>query len=94
MEVHGKIPNSRHRSSIPLWPFIKITQRGNTNIILGSVQVLRHRIRGVGGPASIADTDDALGGVGADLEIILSCLGTQPNVKIYSALVQNIYTLY
>ena len=58
MEVHGKIPNSRHRSSIPLWPFIKITQRGNTNIILGSVQVLRHRIRGVGGPASIADADD------------------------------------
>ena len=30
----------------------------------------------------------------ADLEIILGCLGTRPNVKIYSATVQNIYTLY
>ena len=29
-----------------------------------------------------------------DLEIILGCLGTRPNVKIYSATVQNIYTLY
>ena len=32
-------------------------------ILLGSVQVLRHRVRGeVGGPASIADADDALRG--------------------------------
>ena len=30
----------------------------------------------------------------SDLEIILGCLGTRPNVKIYSATVQNIYTLY
>ena len=30
------------------------------------------------------------GGRGADLEIILGCLGTRPNVKIYSATVQNI----
>ena len=29
-----------------------------------------------------------------DLEIILGCLGTRPNVKIYSATERNIYTLY
>ena len=36
----------------------------NLLLELGSVQVLRHRVRGLGGPASIADTDDALRGGG------------------------------
>ena len=29
-----------------------------------------------------------------DLEIILGCLGTRLNIKIYSATIRNIYTLY